>query len=132
MLEKKKKKKYVKNSFISTFTLTFTTAIIILKIVDDGNILMNGRNRRDDIRREQIYYWKIKLWEEEKPISRHIVTNERLLVEEKKIQYARNSRIFLGSGFPIGAWFSAATSLLGPALFKKNILKKWEEKITTE
>ena len=50
----------------------------------------------------------------------------------KKIQYARNSRIFLGSGFPIGAWFSAATSLLGPALFKKNILKKWEEKITTE
>ena len=55
MLEKIKKKKYVKNSFISTFTLTFTTAIIILKIVDDGNILMNGRNRRDDIRREQIY-----------------------------------------------------------------------------
>ena len=50
----------------------------------------------------------------------------------KKIQYARNSRIFLGSGFPIEAWFSVATSLLGPALFKKNILKKWEEKITTE
>ena len=95
MLEKIKKKKYVKNSFISTFTLTFTTAIIILKIVDDGNILMNGRNRRDDIRREQIYYWKIKLWEEEKPISRHIVTNERLLEVEKKYSTLETAAFFL-------------------------------------
>ena len=36
----------------------------------------------------------------------------------KKLPYARNDRIYLGSGLPIGALISAATSLLGPALFK--------------
>ena len=50
MLEKIKR--YLKNSFISTFTFTFTTAIIILQIVNNDNILANGRNERDYIRRE--------------------------------------------------------------------------------
>ena len=53
MLEKIKK--YLKNNFISTFTLTFTTAIIILQIGNNGNILANNRNERDYIRREGIY-----------------------------------------------------------------------------
>ena len=51
MLEKIKK--YLKNSFISTFTSTFTAAIIILQIVNNGNVLTDGRNERDYIRREQ-------------------------------------------------------------------------------
>ena len=45
----------------------------------------------------------------------------------KKLLYARNDRIYLGSGFPIGALIWAATSILGPALFKK-IFKKMRRK----
>ena len=41
----------------------------------------------------------------------------------KKLPYARNGRVYLWSGVPIGALISAATSLLGPALLKKNILR---------
>ena len=37
----------------------------------------------------------------------------------KKLPYARNNRIYLGIGFPIGALISLATSLLDLALFKK-------------
>ena len=33
----------------------------------------------------------------------------------KKLPYARNGRVYLWSGVPIGALISAATSLLGPA-----------------
>ena len=51
MLEKMKK--YLKNSFISTFTFIFTAAIIILQIVNNGNVLTDGRNERDCIRRER-------------------------------------------------------------------------------
>ena len=52
MLEKIKK--YLRNSFILAFTFTFTTAIIIMQIVSNGNVLMNGRNERDLIRREEL------------------------------------------------------------------------------
>ena len=41
----------------------------------------------------------------------------------KKLPFARNSHIYLGSGFPIGALISVATSLLGPALFQKKFKK---------
>ena len=52
MLEKEKK--YVLNLFISIFTFTFTTAITILQIVNNGNVLTDGRNEKDYVRREQI------------------------------------------------------------------------------
>ena len=37
----------------------------------------------------------------------------------KKLPDAKNGRVYLGNGFPIGVLISAATSLLGPPLFKK-------------
>ena len=40
-------KRYPKKRFISTFTFTFTTAIIVLQIANNDNILTNGRNERD-------------------------------------------------------------------------------------
>ena len=40
-------KRYLKNRFVSTFTFTFTTAIIVFQIVNNNNILTNGRNERD-------------------------------------------------------------------------------------
>ena len=46
----------------------------------------------------------------------------------KILLYTRNGPIYLGGGFPIGALFSAATLLLGPALFKKTIKKKMRRK----
>ena len=79
-----KDKKILKNSFISTFTFTFTTTIIIMQIFNNGNILTNGRNERDYIRRERlgyIYYWKVN--HEKKPIGRHIGKNETLLAREE-------------------------------------------------
>ena len=66
-------KKYVRNSFILVFTFTLATTIIMLEIVNDGNILTdgknekivnngnmirNGRNERDYIRRERIFFTK--------------------------------------------------------------------------
>ena len=36
----------LENIFISAFTFTFTTTIIVLQIVNDGNVLTNGRNGR--------------------------------------------------------------------------------------
>ena len=37
----------------------------------------------------------------------------------KKLPYIRNGRVYLGAGFLTEALISAATSLLGPELFKK-------------
>ena len=65
---------------------------------------------------------KIKPREEEKPIGRHIVKKERLLAGEKNY-HTPETTAFIGSGFPIGALNSAATSLLVPALFKQYFKK---------
>ena len=54
-------------------------------------------------------------------------TKQKIFDRGKKLPYNRNSRIYLGSGFPTRALISAATSLLGPALFKK-MFKKNEKK----
>ena len=48
----KDKKKCLKHNFISTFTFSFTTAIIIFQTFNNSNILTNGRHERDYIRRE--------------------------------------------------------------------------------
>ena len=62
---------------------------------------------------------KIKPREEEKPIGRHIEKKGKTFGIGKNLTYARKDRIYLGSGFPVGALISATTSLLGLALFKK-------------
>ena len=46
-------KSYLQNTFILTFTHTFTAAIIILQIVNNGNILTDSRNEREYLRRKQ-------------------------------------------------------------------------------
>ena len=64
-----------KNIFISAFTFTFTTTIIVLQIVNDGNILTNGRNGRWYKKRATLLnlLLKLKPWKEGKIIGRHIV-----------------------------------------------------------
>ena len=38
---------------------------------------------------------------------------------ERTLPYAKNDCVYLRSSYPTGALISVATSLLGPALFKK-------------
>ena len=48
MINLNKIKKYLKNNFISVFTYTFSTLIIILETVNNGNILTVGSGTREE------------------------------------------------------------------------------------
>ena len=45
MIKLDKIKSFLQDTFILAFTYTFTAAIIILQIVNSGNILTDGRER---------------------------------------------------------------------------------------
>ena len=45
MIKLDKIKNFLQTTFILTFTYTFTAVIIILQIVNNGNILTDGRER---------------------------------------------------------------------------------------
>ena len=91
-----------------------------MQTINKGNILTNGRNERGYLLNLLL---KIKLGEEEKTHRKTYSKKRKTLSRGKKLAYNRKGHIYLGSGFPIGALISAATSLLGPALFKNKIFK---------